>query len=303
MLDYYLKKLNYDEMPEFLSKYLECATLTHLRNISYFCGMDYASKDVYDFKEKITRYDHSLSVALLTWNLTYNKVATIAGLFHDAATPCFSHAIDYMNGDYEKQESTEELIDVKLKTDKWLNRCLNMDYISIEDIINFKNYSVVDNKRPKLCADRMDGIILTGMSLTKSINEQDIDNIIDNIKLYKNENNEDEIGFRDEQVAKTVVDANNEINAFFHSKDDYYMMELLAKMTKYAIDNNYIKYIQLYTYNEQEMFDLFHEVNDYKLNEYLEEFKNMKKDDIPKIKMKKIKVHNIKPIVDGKRMD
>lgn len=49
-----------------------------------------------------------MTVALLTYKLTNDKVATLAGLFHDIATPCFSHVIDYMNGDYENQESTEE---------------------------------------------------------------------------------------------------------------------------------------------------------------------------------------------------
>lgn len=59
-------------------------------------------------KENITRYDHSLTFALLTWKCTKDKKATLAGMFHDIATPCFSHVIDYMNKDYENQESTEE---------------------------------------------------------------------------------------------------------------------------------------------------------------------------------------------------
>ena len=31
-----------------------------------------------------------------------------SGLFHDIANPTFKHCIDFMNGDYEHQESTEE---------------------------------------------------------------------------------------------------------------------------------------------------------------------------------------------------
>lgn len=34
---------------------------------------------------------------------------TLSGLFHDIATPCFKHCIDFMNGDYETQESKEDL--------------------------------------------------------------------------------------------------------------------------------------------------------------------------------------------------
>ena len=121
--------------------------------------MDYASKNIYDFKEHITRYDHSLTVALLTWKCTKDKIATLAGLFHDIATPCFSHVIDYMNKDYENQESTEEYAEKILKNDKYLNKQLREDSIKIEDIINFKKYNIVDNNCPKVCADRLDGVI------------------------------------------------------------------------------------------------------------------------------------------------
>ena len=107
-LDYYMNLLGYNEIPRFLIKYLKCPSLLRLKKIGYFCGMDYASKDIYDFREYISRYDHSINVALITYKLTKNKKATIAALFHDVATPCFSHVIDYMNKDYANQESTEE---------------------------------------------------------------------------------------------------------------------------------------------------------------------------------------------------
>ena len=103
LLQYYLDKLEYNNRPEFLNKYLDTPCLLRLKKIGYFCGMDYASKDIYDFKEKITRYDHSLTVALLTWKCTNDIKATLAGLFHDVGTPCFSHVIDYMNKDYQNQ--------------------------------------------------------------------------------------------------------------------------------------------------------------------------------------------------------
>ena len=61
----YLNILIKDGIPEFLQKYLTVPSLVRLKDIGYFCGMDYASKDVYNFKEQISRYDHSLTVALL----------------------------------------------------------------------------------------------------------------------------------------------------------------------------------------------------------------------------------------------
>lgn len=119
-LKYYLEQLDYKNLPDFLIKYLETPSLLRLKKVGYFCGMDYASKDIYDFREYISRHNHSLTVSLLVYKLTKNKKATLAGLFHDIATPCFSHVIDYMNEDYEKQESTEEYTEEILKQDDYL---------------------------------------------------------------------------------------------------------------------------------------------------------------------------------------
>ena len=196
LLDYYKKLLGIDNIPNFLEKYLLDPKILRLQKIGYFCGMDYASDDIYDFKETITRYDHSLTVALLTYKLTGDKEATLAGLYHDIATPCFSHVIDYMNKDYENQESTEAYTEMILRDDLYLESCLKEDEIDIEGIINFKNYSIVDNNRPKLCVDRLDGIILTAISWTKSIDKEAIKRIIDNIEIYVNEDKEPEIGFK-----------------------------------------------------------------------------------------------------------
>ena len=51
LLEYYFEKLDYKTMPEFLIKYLDTPCLKRLKKIGYFCGMDYASKNIYDFKE------------------------------------------------------------------------------------------------------------------------------------------------------------------------------------------------------------------------------------------------------------
>lgn len=242
LVEYYLNKLEFSKMPKFLNKYLKCPSLIRLKKVGYFCGMDYASKNIYNFSEYISRFDHSLTVSLLTYKLTKDKKATIAALFHDIATPCFSHVIDYMNGDYEKQESTEEYTEYILKNDKYLIGCLKKDHIALEDIINFKNYSIVDNDRPKLCADRLDGIILTGIGWTKNINKNDIDQIIDDLVVFKNEFNENEIGFKSFNVAKKVLDVSESIDKYCHSNEDNYMMQLLADITKLAIHNSIISY-------------------------------------------------------------
>ncbi len=300
MLDYYFKLLG--DIPEFLEKYLKVPSLIRLKKVGYFCGMDYASKDIYNFSEKITRYDHSLSVALLTYKLTKRKKDTIAALFHDIATPCFSHVIDYMNKDYEKQESTEEYTEIILRNDKYFNECLKIDRIKIEDVINFKKYSIVDNDRPKLCADRLDGVILTGIGWTKNINNATILLIMNDIEVDLNEEHMPEICFKTKEVALMVKEISKKIDIYCHSNEDNYMMELLAKITKYAIEKRLITYSDLYYLTEKELFKIFESANDKTLNKLLLEFYNKKKKDIPELKIQNIKIRKLNPLVNGIRV-
>ncbi len=301
-LQYYLEELGYLNIPDFLVKYLKTPSLLRLKKVGYFCGMDYASKHVYNFREYISRYDHSLTVSLLVYKLTKNKVATIAGLFHDIATPCFSHVIDYMNEDYEKQESTEEYTEEILRGDEYLQKCLKEDNINIDEIIDFKRHTIVDNDRPKVCADRIDGVILTGIGWTKNISKEDIKNIVDDMHIYKNENNEDEIGFESSSIAKKVIEVSNSIDVYCHSQEDNYMMQLLAKITKYTIEKEYITYDELYSYNEEELFNLFKEKEDKELKSLIYNFENVPKEEIPRTELQNVKMRKLNPIVDGKRI-
>lgn len=302
MLNYYLEQLNYQNMPSFLIKYLKSPSLLRLRNVGYFCGMDYASKDVYNFSEYISRYDHSLTVSLIVYKLTNNRKMTLASLFHDIATPCFSHVIDYMNEDYEKQESTEEYTEYILKSDSYLVECLKEDDIDIDDIIDFKKYSVVDNERPKVCADRIDGVILTGFGWVKNVSKEDIKRIIQDMTVFKNEFDEDEIGFKSYDIARKVLEVSESIDVYCHSKEDNYMMQLLAKLTKLAIIKGLITYEELYFYDEKELFELFKNTADKELMLLLNEFQNKNRVDICDVYLPNVKVRSLNPLVNGKRL-
>jgi hypothetical protein len=301
-LEHYLKELGYPNIPEFLIKYLECPSLIRLKKVGYFCGMDYASKDIYDFREYISRYDHSLTVSLLVYKLTKNKKETLAGLFHDVGTPSFSHVIDYMNKDYEYQESTEEFTEKIIMSDDYLLTCLKEDDISPDEIINFKRYSVVDNNRPKVCADRIDGVILTGIGWTKNISKDDISRIVSDLSLYKNEDGEDEIGFSKLEVAKRVLEISESIDEYCHSIEDNYMMELLAIITRLAIDRGYITYDNLYYFDEEKIFSILNEIDDLELQSLLIKFKTIKKEEIELIELPPIKKRKLNPIVSRKRI-
>lgn len=301
-LNYYLYLLGYANMPDFLIKYLDTPSLIRLKKIGYFCGMDYASKDIYNFSTYISRYTHSLTTALLTYKISSDRKATLAGLFHDVGTPCFSHVIDYMNKDYANQESTEEYTERIILSDNYLRQCLLKDGVSVNEIIYFKKYSLVDSARPKLCADRLDGIILNSLGWTKTISKQDIKDILNSIAIYINEEGKEEIGFTNYEVANKVVELSDTIDRYCHSNEDNYMMELLARITKYALDNGYTTYDGLYRYDEEYVFGLLYSIRDRVLEEYLLEFTTKKKEDIPTTKLPNLKARVLKPLVNSKRM-
>lgn len=290
--------------PAFLEKYLNLSILNRLKDIGYFCGMDFASKDIYDFKYKISRYDHSVTTALLTYRYTNSIEQTIAALFHDISTPCFSHVIDYMNDDYELQESTEE------KTEEILMKCYNLksilkrDGLEFSDIVDFKKYSIVDNQRPKLCTDRLDGIILTSLAWTKELKFESVEEILDNVEVFKNEDNEDEIGFKDYKIAHKICDLNSIINCYCLSNEDNYMMELLSKITKYSIEKGYITYEDLYSFDENMLMIIFkgNALTDRILSDMLRKFETIKKYQIEEIELPNVKKRTLKPLVNGIRM-
>ena len=191
-------------IPKFLNKYLELPVMQRLKDVSLLCGMDYASPHMYDFAFYISRYDHSLNVALITWKLTHDKTQTLASLFHDISTPVFSHVIDYMNEDYVEQESTEKkIVDVLLSSRDIINY-LKEDNVNINDILDFKKFSTVDLPRPALCADRLENLIGVGMAWVQDMNCEEAKQVIKSMYLSINENGQEEISIASESKINII---------------------------------------------------------------------------------------------------
>ncbi|MDD2208676.1 MAG: hypothetical protein PHU45_04955 [Bacilli bacterium] len=242
--------------PRFLIPFIETDTMMRLKDIGYFCGMDYADKEVYGFKYYLSALDHSISTALMVWGKTFDDKMTLAALFHDAGNPALRHVIDYLNNDHVNQESTEIDLNIYLAKDKHLMSLFNIFGYNIEDISNYKKYPLVDSKRPKLCADRLDGIFLSSLVWAKSIILEEIENIYENIIIKKNENNEDEFSFIDLAVADYVVEQNVIINSLTQTNDDYILMSILARIIKILIDTKIIKYDDLFILTDRNIFEI-----------------------------------------------
>lgn len=290
-------------IPDFLVPYLNLSILQRLKDISLLCGMDYASSYAYDFAFYISRYDHSLNVALITWRLTHDKKATLAALFHDVSSPAFSHVIDFMNGDFINQESTEEKTEEILRNSEELKSLLKIDGIAIDDIVDFKKYSIVDLDRPSMCADRLDNIIAVGMAWVKKVDFNLAKEIIDSIEIQINEFGVEEISFKSKEIAEYVKIINDSVNELTHSNDDTYMMLLASRLIRRCLEINVFTYNELFMNGEHFIINKIIDNlgRDLELDKMWDEFRNIK--DIPQVDQPPIKNKFVNPLVKKKRLE
>ena len=120
-------KILESNFPEWLNEYIDTKELLSQQYISVTCGTIYSNLFESDFF--FSSLDHSVAVALIVWHFTHDKKQTLSGLFHDIATPAFKHCVDFLNGDYMTQESTENLTTEIIKKSK--------EIIKIIQILNF----------------------------------------------------------------------------------------------------------------------------------------------------------------------
>ena len=153
-----------------------------------------------------------------------------------------------------------------------------------------------------LCADRLDGVILTGLFWTKSINISDVRRIISDLVVVLNEDNQKEIGFKTKEIAELILKTSELIDVYCHSREDNYMMELLAKITKRAINLEIVTYDDLFRLNERDIFDRLEKSKDKELSSNLNLFKNISIDEIIDIEMPYIKIRDLNPIVLDSRL-
>ena len=137
---------------------------------------------------------------------------------------------------------------------------------------------------------------MTGLFWTKDLNKKDVINILNHLNIFNNDNNK-ELGFDNYDVAQRVVEVSDNIDKYCHSVEDNYMMELLANLTKFAIEKDYIKYEDLYVYDEDEIHKVFKSIKDTEFAKNYFIFKNIRKEEIPFIEMPYIKKRELNPLV------
>lgn len=242
------------EVPKFLNKYLKTNELQRLKKIGFFCGVDYT--DLIDVKTWYSRYDHSLSVALITWNFTHNEEETIVALLHDIGTPAFSHIIDFMDNDYIVQNSSElNIIDVINSSPK-LKKLLEKDKINIKRIADFSNYPILESDAPKLCADRLDATLIGIYALAQKASLKDIKRIYASIIVLTNEDNKKELGFNSKESAEFFFEKQYHYSLEVIRNENKFTLQYISDILKTLINKGIISRNDLYVFSEKKIITL-----------------------------------------------
>lgn len=253
MKEYLNLFIDYDN-PNFLQKYCKTKTLQRLKNVTQFCGCDYTN--LYHPKFLYTRFDHSLIVAHMTWHFTHDKQETVAALLHDIGTPCFAHTIDFLLGDSMKQESSEQDIITVIQKDDELIKYLQEDGISLLKLKKLDNFPILENHSPKLCTDRLDGVLHTCYIWLQTHSLEEIKEIYDDIIILQNEEGKKELGFCHLKQALKFANMVKVYAIELQGNRDKYVMNYISEILKKAISENKLQLQDLYQKKEVEIVKL-----------------------------------------------
>lgn len=260
------------EFPEWLLEYIDTPEMKRIDGISIFCGTDYTK--LFNNRFWYSNLDHSVGVALIIWNFTKDKKQTLAGLFHDIATPTFKHCIDFMNGDSEKQESTEGRTEDIIKNSKEIVTLLNRDNIKVEEVSDYHIYPIADNDTPMLSADRFEYTFANGLSFYRIWNLETIKEIYNDVCILKNENEIQELGFKTPEICEKYVNMISELWPKWISNEDRVTLQFFADIVKSMNVKNLITIDDLYTYSEKEIIDRILNCEDSYIKENFIKFQN-----------------------------
>lgn len=265
-----------EEIPSFLKPFMNLKEVLRLKDISYYCGMDYGPKEVYDFKEYYSRYDHSLNTAMMYYKFTKDNKGTIAMFLHDVSTPVFSHVVDIAKGDKIKQEYTESLNNLIISSITGINNLLKENDMNISDL-DIKKYTIADNDRPRLCIDRLDATLIDSLLWNKTGNINDVNLILNNLVILKNEDGRDELGFKDLKIGEKFFDYAI-VDAYSTSDNkDIYCMNLMAEIIKKGLELKLFTEKDLFKLTEKEFVNI---LNNSVLSKKFDEFQNILEDEI-----------------------
>ncbi len=292
------------DFPEWLNEYINTKELLHQQYISVTCGTIYS--DLFESNFFFSSLDHAVAVALIIWHFTKDKKQTLSGLFHDIATPVFKHCVDFLNGDYMTQESTEDLTTEILKNSKEITELLKRDNIEIKDVCDYHIYPIADNDTPKLSSDRLEYSLSNALFTYELCDINQIRKMYNDITIQKDEDGIDELGFKTEQIALDFVKITSKLSIIYREDRTRYSMQLIADILKKLSIEGKVTKKDLYTLKESEIINI---ISESKYKDIFNKWRKAAKVNSSKDRPENVyyvhhgaKIRYIDPLINGKRI-
>ena len=252
ILDYF--KVLEPNFPTWLYEYINTKEMLHQQYISITCGTIYSN--LYESEFFYSNLDHSIGVSLIIWHFTHNKKQTLSGLFHDIATPAFKHCIDFLNGDYIKQESTEDLTRETILNSKEIMTLLKRDNIKVDEVCDYHIYPIADNDTSKLSSDRLEYSLANALFTYNLSSLKVIEEIYNDISIQTNEEGINELGFNTEKFATKFVKITSTLSIIYREDRTRYSMQLIADIIKKLCEDKILTKDDLYKLKESEVIEI-----------------------------------------------
>ena len=290
--------------PNWLIDYINTDEMLKQQYISITCGTIYS--DLFESSYFFSSLDHSIAVSLIIWHFTHDKKQTLSGLFHDIATPVFKHCIDFLDGDYMMQESTEDLTTKIILSSKEIMTLLKRDNILISEVDDYHKYSIADNDTPKLSSDRLEYSLSNALLTYNLLDLDEIKEIYEDIEIYKDEDGLPELSFKTKSVARKFVKVTSKLSVIYREDRTRYSMQFLADIIKKLNEEGKVTRDDLYNLKESDVIEIIEKSRYKKIYNIWKKTKKVKATEKePKnvyyVKLK-AKIRYINPLVNGKRI-
>ena len=237
------------ERPEWLDEFCALPEMQRLKHVGMNCGCEYTSFPRFRGLPKYSRYRHSVGAALIVWHFTGSMAQTLAGLFHDIATPVFAHTVDFLYGDYMAQEHTEGRTGELIRGSEGITRLLDKYNIAPDAVTDYHIYPVADNDSPRLSADRLE-YTLGNLAAYTGRTAAELQAYYDDLCVAVNEHGETELSFTGADMAYRFAHDALEMSRIYVSDEDRYAMQMLSELLGQAIKKGVLSAEELYLTEE-----------------------------------------------------
>ena len=237
--------IDLDRVPRCVAELAATPPMQRLKRVGMDCGCEYT--DFPRFRNLIpySRYEHSLGVALLVWRFTGSLRESAAGLLHDVATPVFAHTVDFLNGDYLTQESTEAGTEAIIRGSEEILAVLRRFGLTADEVKDYHRYPVADNDSPRLSCDRLEytlgNLVNFGLRSRETVRAY-----LEDLILAENEDGLPEPAFRSPEAANAFALDALSCARVYVAPEDRYAMQRLAEILREALTRGVLTRGDLY---------------------------------------------------------